>query len=82
MNPYVIFTDSGSDVALELLAEWGVRSQSLSFRFDGSEKEYVSGDMPEKENAEMASVALIAKSVTPAPVRSPRKSLLPLVSGV
>ena len=49
MNPYVIFTDSGSDVATDLLAEWGVRSQSLSFRFDGSEQEYASGDMPEKE---------------------------------
>ncbi len=49
MNPYVIFTDSGSDITLDVLAEWGVRSQSLSFRFDGSEKEYVSGDMPEKE---------------------------------
>lgn len=49
MAQYVIFTDSGCDISLDILKEWGVRSQSLSFRFDGSEKEYVSGDMPEKE---------------------------------
>ena len=49
MNPYVIFTDSGSDIQPQILAEWGVQAQSLSFRFDGSEKEYGNGDMPEKE---------------------------------
>ena len=49
MNPFVIFTDSGSDISVELLKEWGVSFRSLSFRFDGSEQEYVNGDMPEKE---------------------------------
>ena len=45
MNPYIIFTDTGCDIAGEKLAEWGVVAQSLSFRFDGSEQEYHSDDM-------------------------------------
>lgn len=45
MNPYVICTDSACDIPVELLKEWGVAMQSLSFRFEGSEKEYFSGDM-------------------------------------
>ncbi len=49
MNPYVIITDSGSDLPLDLMKEWGVVSKSLSFRFDGSEQEYVNGDISDKE---------------------------------
>ena len=46
MNPYVIYTDTGCDLPESLLSELGVKAQSLSFRFDGSEKEYFSHDMP------------------------------------
>lgn len=54
MNPYVIYTDSSCDLPDALLAELGVRAQSLSFRFDGSEREYFSGDItPESFYAEM-----------------------------
>ena len=49
MNPYVIYTDSACDIAPSVLREWNVSYQGLSFRFDGDETEYTSGDMPEKE---------------------------------
>ena len=40
MSKYVIFTDSSCDLAPEVLAEWGVESLSVTFRFNDSEKEY------------------------------------------
>ena len=46
MNNYVIFTDSACDIAPELLSEWGVEYLSLTFRFEGEDKEYGNGDMP------------------------------------
>lgn len=45
MNGYVICTDSACDIKPELLAEWGVRCESLTFRFDGEDKEYSNADM-------------------------------------
>ena len=45
MNEYVIFTDSGCDIKPEVLAEWGVLYQNLTFRFDGDETEYTGDDM-------------------------------------
>lgn len=45
MNEYVIFTDSSCDVSPEILAEWGVESLSLTFRFSDSDREYNNGDM-------------------------------------
>ena len=45
MNDYVIFTDSSCDIEPALLAEWGVRCRSLTFRFNDSDKEYSNGDM-------------------------------------
>lgn len=45
MRDYVIYTDSGCDLSLSLLAEWGVKSKNLTFRFDGEEKEYENGEM-------------------------------------
>ncbi len=49
MNNYVIHTDSACDIKPELLAEWGVPFTSLTFRFDGSEKEYSNIDMSADE---------------------------------
>ncbi len=46
MNNYVIFTDSACDLAPELLREWGVECLSLTFRFEGEDKEYGNGEMP------------------------------------
>ncbi len=45
MNGYVIFTDSSSDIDSKILAEWGVESLSLTFRFNGEDKEYSNGEM-------------------------------------
>ncbi len=49
MNEYVIMTDSACDMSPELLAEWGVQFQSLTFRFDGSDNEYTDKDIPAAE---------------------------------
>lgn len=40
MNDYVIFTDSGCDLPLELLKQWGVECIPFTFRFEDEEKEY------------------------------------------
>ena len=45
MREYVIYTDSGSDIRPAILAEWGVPYRSLTFRFNGEEKEYENGEM-------------------------------------
>ena len=45
MDNYVIFTDSSCDIEAALLEKWGVKSVSLTFRFDGSEKEYSDRDL-------------------------------------
>ena len=45
MNDYVIFTDSGCDIAPELLTAWGVRSLPLTFRFDGEAEEHSAYEM-------------------------------------
>ena len=49
MNPYVIITDSACDIVPEMLAEWGVRCQSLSVRFDHIDKDFLDGEMPVTE---------------------------------
>lgn len=49
MNEYIICTDSGCDIAPDVLKDWGVKALSLSFRFEDGDKEYLNGDMPEKE---------------------------------
>ena len=45
MNPYVILTDSGCDIIPETLSEWKVKYISLTFRFNGEEKEYENDEM-------------------------------------
>lgn len=45
MTDFVIYTDSGCDLSPALLAEWGVCSSSLTFRFEDEDREYSSGDM-------------------------------------
>ena len=47
MNNYVVFTDSACDLAPELLREWGVECLSLTFRFEGEDKEYENGETDE-----------------------------------
>ena len=49
MNEYVIMTDSACDMKPALLAEWGVQFQNLTYRFDGSDQEYIDSDIPANE---------------------------------
>ncbi|MBQ9781317.1 MAG: DegV family protein [Clostridia bacterium] len=65
MNPYVIYTDSACDLPASFLSELGVKAQSLSFRFDGSEKEYLNSDIiaedfyAEMRNGKVAKTAAV-----------------------
>lgn len=43
---YTIYTDTGCDIKPEMLAEWGVKALSLTFRFTDEEREYTEADMP------------------------------------
>ncbi|MBQ8207633.1 MAG: DegV family protein [Clostridia bacterium] len=49
MKDYVIFTDSACDISPEILSEWGVPCVSLTFHFEGEDKEYSNGEMPVKD---------------------------------
>ena len=62
MRDYVIFTDSACDVKPALLAEWGIRSRDLSFRFDDSEREYSNADMAVEEFYEKMKAGGVAKT--------------------
>ena len=62
MNPFVIYTDTGCDLPATMLEELNVKAMSLSFRFDGSEQEYFSGDMPEKDFYDAMRAAKVAKT--------------------
>lgn len=45
MNTFAIFTDSSCDISEELLAAWGVGSESLTFRFTDDSVEYKNGEL-------------------------------------
>ena len=45
MSEYTIITDSACDIKPEILKQWGVPFGSLTFRFEGDEKEYLNYDM-------------------------------------
>ena len=62
MRDYVIFTDSACDIKPELLAEWGVPYRSLTFRFDGEEKEYSNDDMSVGEFYDRMRTGSVAKT--------------------
>lgn len=62
MNSYVIFTDSACDINAEILKSWGVRYTSLTFRFDGSEKEYANDEMEAKDFYDRMRAGGIAKT--------------------
>ena len=59
---YQIFTDSGCDISPALLAEWGVACESLTFRFNDSEKEYGNGDMDTATFYQKMRDGLVAKT--------------------
>ena len=45
MSEYIIITDSACDIKPEILEKWGVPFCSLTFRFEGEDKEYLNYDM-------------------------------------
>lgn len=45
MNDYIIFTDSGCDIAPEHLKQWGVPYADMTFTFDGEDREYINTDL-------------------------------------
>ena len=49
MSEYVILTDSGCDIHDDILKGWGVGYKSLTFKFNGDEKEYSNSDIPIKD---------------------------------
>ena len=59
---YVIYTDTGCDIKPELLKEWGVLAQSLSFRFTDEEKNYTEADMPIGEFYQQMRSGRVAKT--------------------
>ena len=62
MRDYVIFTDSACDINPKLLGEWGVPYRSLTFRFEGEEKEYSNDDMSVVEFYDRMRAGGIAKT--------------------
>ena len=49
MSNYVIHTDSACDITLDVLAKWGVPCVSLTFRFDGDDRDHSNHDFPTPE---------------------------------
>lgn len=45
MNEYIVFTDSGCDISAAKLEQWGVQHVSMTFLFEGEDKEYSNTDM-------------------------------------
>lgn len=62
MRGYVIFTDSGCDIAPDILKKWDVQYKSLNFRFDDSEKEYSNEEIPIGEFYQKMREGAVAKT--------------------
>ena len=62
MNEYVIFTDSACDIKPEILREWNVGYEELTFRFDGEDKSYLNFEMPACEFYEKMKGGAVAKT--------------------
>ena len=67
MNEYVIFADTACDISPELLAEWGVPYESLTFKFDDSDKIYKNNDMSAAEFYDKMKAGGIAKTAAANP---------------
>lgn len=62
MSSFVIHTDSACDIIPATLKEWGVPYTSLTFRFDGEDKEYKNDGMPSAEFYEKMRKGGVAKT--------------------
>ena len=45
MKNYQIISDTGCDIAPELMKQWDVLCADMTFRFDGEDREYTEADM-------------------------------------
>lgn len=45
MSDYIIYTDSACDISPEIMKEWGVKCCSLTFHFEGEDREYSNDEM-------------------------------------
>ena len=59
---FVIHTDSACDIRPQVLSKWGVSFSPLTFRFDGSDKEYTEADLPIKEFYDKMRNGAVAKT--------------------
>ena len=62
MSEFVIVTDSACDIKPEMLREWGVQHEPLTFRFNDSEAEYADGSVDIKEFYDKMRVGGVAKT--------------------
>lgn len=62
MSLYTIFTDSGCDIPVSTLEQWGVKQLDLIFRFTDGEQEYTNSSMPSKEFYDQMRAGRIAKT--------------------
>lgn len=49
MSNFAIFTDTGCDLSLDLLAKWDVRCACLSFKFNDEDTVYLNNELPTNE---------------------------------
>ena len=62
MADYILFVDSTCDMPADTLAQWGVKSLELTFRFDDSEREYLDSEISSKEFYDMMRSGKCAKT--------------------
>lgn len=62
MSEYVIFADSACDLSPEILKEWDVGFASLTFHFEGEDKEYGNGEMEAGEFYARMRAGAVAKT--------------------
>jgi len=62
MADYILFADSTCDMPADTLAQWGVKTLDLTFRFDDSEREYSDSEMSSKEFYDMMRSGKSAKT--------------------
>lgn len=62
MQNYIIITDTGCDIAPETLKQWEIPAESLTFKFDGDDKEYFNSDMDTKTFYEKMRKGGVAKT--------------------
>ena len=62
MGKYVIFADSACDINRQLLGEWGVPFESLTYKFEDSDRVYINDELPFKEFYEKMRQGGVAKT--------------------